>query len=484
MKPKPKRKSVYRSQNATLRALFERAGDPRKVICVPLDYAKRKHVALVCDGHGDILKAAFPVENNPAGVAWLIEQISATARHRKIPKNQIFLGGEDEPAYVANFTVALREAGYLVMRVNAHEAKDNRENHAASTDHTALLGIAKTLLSRRARSSGDASPANPAYHHLRELARCRRSLVRQQTATANRIHALVDQLFPGFLDDSKTGLSAFCEASIELMKERFSAPEIAKRKPAALAKTLRRLLVHHPDEAAAKIITLARSALPPAPHRVATLQRTLTATVDLHQCLSRNAGELRTDAALTLATTPYALLTSIRGIGFVLAAGVAGELGDPATLGTTDSLCCLRRHRPQNPPNRRPRFPTRAGPRLPPVQPHPQGLGRSKRPENPPLRRARTQGSHHPLERRRPQRPLRRRAPLPAPAPLAGQKPGPLSRPGRTHPRCRSRGTCRCRARHLESDAEQMAHHTRRARSHVGRSPSPRVLAPRDQGSP
>lgn len=362
MKPKPKRKSVYRSQNATLRALFERAGDPRKVICVPLDYAKRKHVALVCDGHGDILKGAFPVENNPAGVAWLIEQISATARHRKIPKNQIFLGGEDEPAYVANFTVALREAGYLVMRVNAHEAKDNRESHAANTDHTALLGIAKTLLSRRARSSGDGSPANPAYHHLRELARCRRSLVRQQTATANRIHALVEQLFPGYLDDSKTGLSAFCEASIELMKERFSAPEIAKRKPAALAKTLRRLLVHHPDEAAAKIITLARSALPPAPHRVATLQRTLTATVDLHQCLSRNAGELRTDAALTLATTPYALLTSIRGIGFVLAAGVAGELGDPATLGTTDSLCCFAGIVPKTRQT--------GGPDSPPVQGH------------------------------------------------------------------------------------------------------------------
>jgi len=115
MKPKPKRNSVYQSQNASLRALFERAGDPRKILCVALDYAKRKHVALICDGHGDILKSAFPVENNPDGIAFLIEQISATARHRKIPKNQIFLGGEDEPAYVANFTAALREANYLVM---------------------------------------------------------------------------------------------------------------------------------------------------------------------------------------------------------------------------------------------------------------------------------------------------------------------------------------------------------------------------------
>jgi transposase len=355
-------KSVYRSQNVSLRALFERAGDPRKILCVALDYAKRKHVALICDGHGDILKSAFPVENNVAGIAFLIEQISATARRRKIPKNQIFLGGEDEPAYVANFTAAMREAGYLVMRVNAHEAKENRENHAASTDQLDLIGIAKTLLSRRARASGDNSPENPAYHHLRELARTRRSLVRQQTATANRIHAIVDQLFPGFLDDSKTGLTAFAEASIELMKDRFSAPEIARRKPTALAKTLRRLRVHHPDEAAAKIITLARAALPPAPARVAALQRTLAAAVDLHECLTRNARELRSEAALILATTPYALLTSIRGIGFVLAAGVAGELGDPAHLGTTDSLCCYAGIVPKTLQS--------GGPDSPPVQGH------------------------------------------------------------------------------------------------------------------
>jgi len=45
------------------------------------------------------------------------------------------------------------------------------------------------MLSRRARQSGDASPQNPAYHHLREFTRHRRTLVRQQTASANRIHA-------------------------------------------------------------------------------------------------------------------------------------------------------------------------------------------------------------------------------------------------------------------------------------------------------
>ncbi len=338
-KPSRKVQSVYRNQNALVRAVFERAGDARKVLCVALDYAKFKHVALICDGHGDLLKASFPVENNAAGVAHLIKEISATARRRKIPKNQIFLGGEDEAAYVANFTEALRAKGYLVVRVNAYEAKENRENLLASTDTLDLLGIAKTLLSRRARITGDLSSSAAVYHDLRELSRCRRTLVRQQTAASNRIHALADQLFPGFLNGSKSALTPFCEVSLELMKERFSAPEIARRRPANLANLLRRHRVQHPDKSAAQIILLARGALPPAAHRVAALQRTLTATVDLYQCLQRNALELRADSAHILATTPYVMLTSIPGIGFILAAGLAGELGDPKHLGKLDSLC-------------------------------------------------------------------------------------------------------------------------------------------------
>ena len=123
------------------------------------------------------------------------------------------------------------------------------------------------------------------------------------------------------------------------MKERFSAPEIARRRSQALTKTLRLHHVHHPEETASKLIAIARDALAPEPHRIATLQRSLTAVVDLYECLDRNAKELRTDAALTLATTPYALLTSIPGIGFVLASGLAGELGDPKKLGKVDSLC-------------------------------------------------------------------------------------------------------------------------------------------------
>jgi hypothetical protein len=110
------------------------------------DYAKSKHVALFCDGNGDILRQSFPVDNSAEGVAFLIKQITATARRRKIPKCQIFLGGEDDPSYVANFNAALRLRQYLVLRGNAAEAAENRENQIASTDLLDLLGIAKPSL--------------------------------------------------------------------------------------------------------------------------------------------------------------------------------------------------------------------------------------------------------------------------------------------------------------------------------------------------
>jgi hypothetical protein len=54
-------------------------------------------------------------------------------------KCNIFFGGEDEPSYVANFTAALRLRRYLVLRVNAAEAAQNRENLIASTDLLDLL---------------------------------------------------------------------------------------------------------------------------------------------------------------------------------------------------------------------------------------------------------------------------------------------------------------------------------------------------------
>jgi len=70
--------------------MFEIAGSPKNVVCVAVDYAKTKHVALICDGNGDVLKAAFPVDNSREGVAHLLKELPAKMRRSKVPKSQVF----------------------------------------------------------------------------------------------------------------------------------------------------------------------------------------------------------------------------------------------------------------------------------------------------------------------------------------------------------------------------------------------------------
>ena len=150
--PRPTTTSIYPNQNVLLKQIFDRV-PARKILCVALDLAKEKHMALCCDGNGEILKDPFPVHNSTQGVEFLCEQALASARRRKISKCNIFFGGEDEASYVANFTAALRAREFLVLRVNAYDAKESRQNRIASTDLLDLLGIAHTLLSRRAQNT-------------------------------------------------------------------------------------------------------------------------------------------------------------------------------------------------------------------------------------------------------------------------------------------------------------------------------------------
>lgn len=331
--------SVYRNRNAQIAAIFERAGDARKVLCVALDYAKSKHLALVCDGNGDTLKDSFSVRNDPDGVAFLIDQVRATARRRKIPDEQIYFGGEDEPRYVSNFSRALRDAGFQVFSVNAWLARKNRAGAMASTDKIDVGGIATTLLSRRARTPRSAHEQVGCYQHLRELMRTRRKMVRDKTAATNRIHTRADELFPGFLSASASIITPFTPVSVELMKERFSCTEFARRKPDSLTRLLRRHRVQDAEQKAADLIAMARGCLAPDPARIPMLQQALAPELELHQCLARNAQSLEIEAARLLATTPYVMLTSIPGIRFVLAAGLAAELGEPHELAKLDSLC-------------------------------------------------------------------------------------------------------------------------------------------------
>ena len=301
-----------------------------------LDYAKAQHTALICNGLGDLLKPSFAIANTRAGAATLLVEVRACARRKRVRPEHVFFGGEDCPSYAENFVRQLRQEQFLVVRVNAWEAKQQRDNFQASSDTLDLLGIARCCLHRRAESVRDLPKA---YPNLRLGTRDRDKLVRMRTGVSNRIHSYVDRLFPGFLSPGQSGLDPFCQASLELMEERFSPAQIARRPRQALIQWLGRRGVKQPPEVADQLKQLAQHMLGPAPDQAVMLQQTLAQLVGLYRGLEGCIGRLDREVAHWLAQTPGAWLTSIPGFGITLAAGWTAELGPPSHWRSVRQLC-------------------------------------------------------------------------------------------------------------------------------------------------
>jgi len=321
-----KKRTIYAEQSQELLRLFEEAGNNAKIMCVPIDYAKKDNVVMFCNGYGDILRKPFSVKNSPEGIEYLSDQVTRSCLSRSINPNHVFFGGEDVGSYAENFANALRAKGWFVGGVNAHDAKKQRANTQASTDRLDLMGIAIMLINRRA----NCSPAQSGiYLNLRNLVRHRASLVKLSTKVRNQIHTAVDRLLPGFLDEKKTGIAPFSKSSLYLMKDRFSAARIRRKKTDTLTEILRRYGTQNPERAASKLKQYAKAVLNPPNAYIGTLQVSLAQHVRHYQCIRENIEQLEKEIALWLAQTQGAFLTTVRGIGIVLAAGVTAEIGDP-----------------------------------------------------------------------------------------------------------------------------------------------------------
>ena len=66
-----KKKNIYENQSQELLSLFEEAGNNGKVMCVPIDYAKKDHTVMFCNGHGGHPQKTFFIKNSPEGIEYL-----------------------------------------------------------------------------------------------------------------------------------------------------------------------------------------------------------------------------------------------------------------------------------------------------------------------------------------------------------------------------------------------------------------------------
>ena len=320
-----KKRNIYQNQSQELLRLFEEAGSGAKVMCIPMDYAKKDHLVMFCNGHGDILRKPFSVKNTPEGIAYLDDQATRSCRRHGIKKKHVFFGGEDANSFAKNFVCTLRSKGWLVANVNAHDAKKQRGTVQASTDRIDLMGIATMLLNGRA----NCCPAQSGiYRNLRTLVRHRRRLVQMLTEVKNRVHGIVDELFPGFLNEKNTGIVPFTQTSLYLMEDRFSPKQVCRRRRQKLIEILKRSGTSKAEETAAKLQQYATTVLHAPNEYVDTMQLSLAQHVKHIRCLRESVAQMEKEIALNLSQTQGAFLTTVRGIGLVLAAGVTAEIGD------------------------------------------------------------------------------------------------------------------------------------------------------------
>lgn len=86
-----KRRTIFQQQSQELIQIYEEAGNSKKVLVVAMDYAKKEHTVMFCNGNGDILRKPFAVWNNPEGVNYLLEQVKRNCNYHKIKTKETVL---------------------------------------------------------------------------------------------------------------------------------------------------------------------------------------------------------------------------------------------------------------------------------------------------------------------------------------------------------------------------------------------------------
>ena len=320
------KQNIYPVTSQEVIQFFSQNVSLEKLLVVPCDFAKSEHTVHCCRGTGEyLLKYPLRIFNTIEGADYLEKRIQGLCRKHHIGRSYVLLGGEDPPPYVINFIHRLKEHQFTFVRVNAHDAKKFRTNSRASSDALDLNGIAQAILNRRAR---DIAQFDEIYTNLKGASRNRRKLVKQETAIKNQIHKSVDILFPNFLSESQTKMVPFSSASLWLLEENFSLIKIKRMKLDSLIKGLRRHRSTKAEETARKLKELADRVLAPPSELISYTSKSLSSKVKLLKIVRESIFMEETEMARFLIQTPGFYLTTIPGIGIVLAGGIIAEYGN------------------------------------------------------------------------------------------------------------------------------------------------------------
>lgn len=293
------------------------------VLVIGVDIAKRSHVAVAQVYEGKVSKP-LAFANSRTGfeqlLAWM-DQMTA-----RFGTKGIVIGLEPTGHYWKPLAEWLRRHGNevrLVPPVFTHRAKELIDGSPLKSDSKDAHVIADLV--RQGKSRALTNQDN-VFQELRSLSECRHRLVKERLSLVNRLHRLLDMLFPELpalfhrLD---------CPTVRALLKVAATPDEILTLGIEPLTRLLRSASHGNLGQARAEELRQAASQSIACQERVAPLRMELPFTLTKLDLVASQVEQVEQQMVVTLKQVDYAShLLSIPGIGVITVAIILGEVGD------------------------------------------------------------------------------------------------------------------------------------------------------------
>lgn len=296
---------------------------------IGIDIAKRSHEAVIITEDGQIVRKAFNFRNNCTGYNLLLEQV------RKLTnvKSQIVFAMESTAHYWLALYARLLKDGYTVIVLNPIQSHSLRELYIRKTKTDAKDSLIIADLVRFGRCQASNVPQDKLLA-LRELCRSRAYLIDTAADLKRKLIALLDRIFPEYetLFDS-----IFGKASVAVLRKYPTPQKLKNAHLEKLTEILWESSGGHFGEWKARQLKEAAYNSFGIEDGCGVYSALLGMFLEQILSLTEQADLIEKQIASLLKEFDTQL-TSIPGVGTVLAATILSEIGDISRFSSADKL--------------------------------------------------------------------------------------------------------------------------------------------------
>ena len=296
---------------------------------IGIDIAKRSHEAVIITEDGQIVRKAFNFRNNCTGYNLLLEQV------RKLTnvKSPIVFAMESTAHYWLALYARLLKDGYTVIVLNPIQSHSLRELYIRKTKTDAKDSLIIADLVRFGRCQASNVPQDKLLA-LRELCRSRAYLIDTAADLKRKLIALLDRIFPEYetLFDS-----IFGKASVAVLRKYPTPQKLKNAHLEKLTEILWESSGGHFGEWKARQLKEAAYNSFGIEDSCGVYSALLGMFLEQILSLTEQADLIEKQIASLLKEFDTQL-TSIPGVGTVLAATILSEIGDISRFSSADKL--------------------------------------------------------------------------------------------------------------------------------------------------